>query len=125
MTEEEVWLVQAEHDLEVAEYNLRGKFYAQCLVNCQQATEKALKAIYIAKHRQAPPRIHDIRALGGLVGRDDLAPVLIGLTRWYTEARYPDTADTPAYERATAEDARPAVEATARFLGQTRDQLCA
>jgi len=36
------WLQQAERDLEAAKWSLKGKFY----FNCQQAAEKALKALY-------------------------------------------------------------------------------
>lgn len=124
MREEELWLVQAEHDLEAAEYNLGGGFLDQCLVCCQQATEKALKALYIARHRQAPPRSHDIERLARMVGLEQaLPPELTGLTEWYMEARYPDMADAPAYQKVTSDIAEAALRETRTFLTETRDRL--
>jgi hypothetical protein len=37
------WLEQAEHDIEVAEYNLKGNMLDAAVFYSQQATEKALK----------------------------------------------------------------------------------
>lgn len=115
MREEELWLLQAEHDLEAADHNLRGAFLDQCLVCWQQAAEKALKALYIATHRKVPPRIHDIEELASAVElAHALPPEVAALTRWYLEARCPDLADVPPYQKLEPGTAQAA-------LGRTRD----
>jgi len=124
MSEEEVWLLQAEHDLQAAEHNLRGGFLDHCLICCQQATEKALKALYIAKHRKAPPRMHDIQDLARAVELETSIPgQLVALTRWYLEARYPDVADVPPFQKLDVETAEAALAATRAFLGDARRRL--
>jgi HEPN domain-containing protein len=45
----EAWRRQADNDLKFAKAALRDGFYAQCCFICQQASEKALKAILIAR----------------------------------------------------------------------------
>ena len=40
------WMKQAERDLENAKYELKGGFYEWSCFLCQQAAEKAVKAIY-------------------------------------------------------------------------------
>jgi HEPN domain-containing protein len=45
MSESERWLKQAKIDLENAEWNAKGRFYAQACFLSQQAAEKALKAV--------------------------------------------------------------------------------
>ena len=40
------WLAQAESDLRFAELGLREGFHAQACFTCQQAAEKALKALH-------------------------------------------------------------------------------
>ena len=43
------WLRQAEYDLELAQYEHEGRFYAATCFSAQQAAEKALKAFLYAK----------------------------------------------------------------------------
>jgi hypothetical protein len=40
------WLVQAESDFRFATLGLERGFYAQCCFLCQQAAEKAIKALF-------------------------------------------------------------------------------
>ena len=55
---------QALHDLENAKKNLGMEIYDVCLVLCQQAVEKMLKALWIKKTgNESPPRIHSLRKL--------------------------------------------------------------
>lgn len=49
---------QAQHDLENARKNFGIKVYDVALVLCEQALEKALKALYIAQKQEFAPRIH-------------------------------------------------------------------
>jgi HEPN domain-containing protein len=58
---------QAQEDLETARYNSAGgKFYAAAFF-CQQAVEKALKALYMHQTREPPPSTHSLVVLGRLV----------------------------------------------------------
>ena len=43
------WLEQAEHDIEVAEYNFNGNMLDAAAFYSQQAAETALKSIYISQ----------------------------------------------------------------------------
>lgn len=45
MSESERWLKQAKIDLANAEWNVKGRFYAQACFLSQQSAEKALKAV--------------------------------------------------------------------------------
>lgn len=47
------WLEQAERDLEVARWAFQGSYYEWVCFICQQAAEKALKAVYQSLHREA------------------------------------------------------------------------
>jgi HEPN domain-containing protein len=44
------WMAQAERDLEQAEWSLKGGFYEWVCFTCQQAAEKAVKAVFQARH---------------------------------------------------------------------------
>lgn len=62
---------------------------------CQQAVEKALKAVIFEKTGQTPPRKHDLISLAGdaglLPGLDQEAKKFLRrLTYYYIETRYPD-----------------------------------
>ena len=74
------WLIQARHDLESAKKNQTIELYDVALVLCQQALEKALKALYIAQTGQFPPRIHSLERLADLTQmRPQLEPALLDL----------------------------------------------
>jgi len=58
-TEVKNWLEQAEHDIEVAEYNLKGNMLDAAAFYSQQAAEKALKSLYILKLNELW-KVHDL-----------------------------------------------------------------
>ena len=88
------WLAQAERDLDAARYLLAGARYDAACFACQQAAEKALKAILIWLDGDRP-RTHQIGALLAEVTthRND-APATLGdiaaLDPYYVTTRYPD-----------------------------------
>ncbi len=97
------WWKQAEHDLKVAEYNSKGGFLGAAAFYCQQAVEKALKALYIEKKRESPLPTH---SLTRLARECELPSQFMGtlrrLTSEYYLSRYPDaTEDVPfmTYDR--------------------------
>ena len=53
------WLEQAEHDIEVAEYNFNGNMLDAAAFYSQQAAEKALKSIYISEFNKLW-KVHDL-----------------------------------------------------------------
>ena len=120
----EVWWRQAAHDLQAAQANLATGMFDVALLMAQQAVEKALKALYIAKLGQTPPRIHDIERLSRAVGvESDLHEQVFDLTDWYLEGRYPDLADRPAFEKATEEIARDMLAHVDAALQKIRSEL--
>ena len=85
-----VWLQRAKYDLKAAEYNITGELFDHASFWCQQATEKALKAVYIKKFGKLL-KVHELVHLGKKVG----APVEIlelceELNPYYIQTRYPD-----------------------------------
>ena len=86
----EEWLDRAREDLDDAEFNLKGDRYRLACFLCQQAAEKALKAVYIKKFKKLM-KTHDLVILGREV---NLPEKLIGyckeLSPAYMYSRYPD-----------------------------------
>ena len=90
-----VWLDIAEDDIETAEYCYQGKRYLWSLFMCQQAVEKAIKAVFLEKTEKTPPKKHDLIALAGAAGilgdcSENTQDLLRHLSLYYIETRYPD-----------------------------------
>jgi len=104
----DVWVQQAELDLQAAEINLNQKLYYVCAFLCHQAIEKMMKAVFMSKNKQAPPNLHNLRELGELVGLpESLLTKARKLSRDFIVSRYPDAAgDVPAkiYDKEIAEE---------------------
>lgn len=84
------WLAQAKHDLSNAQFNFDGDRFDLAAFLCQQAAEKALKAVYIKKHK-ALRKTHDLVLLGREVGLpENMLQYCKELTPAYTYTRYPD-----------------------------------
>ena len=87
----ENWWQQAERDLDTANYLFDGKRYKEASFFCQQAAEKALKALLLKKEAKII-KIHDLVKLAQLVNiSDDLLTDCEKLTFVYVDTRYPDT----------------------------------
>lgn len=85
------WLEKAEHDLNTAKINLEQRVYDASAFFCQQAVEKALKALYIEKHSELI-KTHDLNFLGKKVGLPgDLLKACNRISTFYVESRYPDS----------------------------------
>ncbi|MBI5036562.1 HEPN domain-containing protein [Candidatus Micrarchaeota archaeon] len=108
------WLEQAKEDLETAEANFQTKRYYACAFFCQQAAEKALKALTIERLHEFP-RTHSLVELGIKVGfgKDE---DLIELNPDYTISRYPDAASAVPAKIYTAKKAEEKLEAAKRVL---------
>lgn len=107
------WLKQADHDLEMAKKNYQIEGYDICLILCQQAIEKFLKALYIYQRNEFPPRIHSFKKLIELLALpQDLLGEIINIERYYSVLRYPDVSEAIPYENCTKEDAEIGIQKT-------------
>jgi len=89
------WLDAAREDLNTAKYNFKGKHCLWAIFLCQQALEKALKAVYFEQAGEVPPRKHDLVVLtniANLTSECDEARLdfLRRLSVYYLESRYPE-----------------------------------
>lgn len=118
------WLTQAHHDLDAAKKNQAIELYDVALVLCQQALEKALKALYIAQTGQFPPRIHSLERLADLTQmRPRLEQALLDLEDFYIRLRYPDFSGPMPYELAEPADVVQAVSLTEQALSAVEKEI--
>lgn len=96
---------RARYDLACTQTVFDGGKYLYVYFTCQQAVEKALKALIIERTGRSPPRILDLRALAQQAGiADELSPerlsLLARLTELYVGVRYAiDEAEIASLER--------------------------
>ena len=122
-------MAQAKRDLEGAEWAIRGGYYEWACFMCQQAAEKALKAVYV--ERGAEVWGHSVRhLLRGLQAETDPAeyPQLDDCAReldtYYIPTRYPDTQNGGVpYETYQPADANRALACAQRILRLCDDLL--
>jgi HEPN domain-containing protein len=87
------WAERAEYDLDTADAMLEAGRYVYVLFCCQQAAEKALKAVIIQKTGQMPPRIHNLLRLtetAGIELSEERIDLLTKLSGYYIKSRYPE-----------------------------------
>jgi len=85
------WLKKAEHDFVTSGVNFQQEIYDASAFFCQQAVEKALKALYIRKFKKLI-RTHDLVYLGKKVDLpEELLEFCDEITSFYIETRYPDS----------------------------------
>lgn len=87
------WLKQAKRDLEKAKLDIDHSFFEWACFSAQQASEKAVKALYLAGNMNV--RGHSVlKMLEGLQGSfnisEDLFHAARLLDRYYIESRYPN-----------------------------------
>lgn len=111
--EAERWLAQARSDLGFAELGVHGGYHAQACFMCQQAGEKALKALHYFGGERFVPGHSLVRLLAPLLARHpalgDLQEGVRRLDQYYVPTRYPNGLpdDIPAnvFSRAQAAEA--------------------
>ena len=119
------WFRYAEEDLASARLLLASLsvFPKQSCYHAQQAAEKSLKALLIAR-KIVFPKTHDLLALARLLTPDDASVVagidLGDLTTWVVTARYPMDP-----EEATASDAHGAIGMVDILIERIRIRLAA
>lgn len=113
------WWKRAKGDLKKAKDNLNIKNYDLTSFLCQQAVEKALKALLIKKTKKFP-KIHDLVRLGRLVDIDkDLLKNCEKLTSVYVETRYPDISDI----KYTKEEAEQDIKTAKKVIKWVREKI--
>ena len=118
------WVRQADHDLENARKNLDIEAYDVSLILCEQAAEKILKALYIKKRREEPPRTHSLRKLIDLTSMpEDALKLVAELDSYYLILRYPDVGDIVPYENVDYEDAEDGINKAEQIIELVKNQL--
>lgn len=118
MTEKDKWMNMALHELETAEYNLEGSILDAAAFHCQQAVEKALKALYIKEYKRLI-RTHDLLFLGKKLNLpDDLIEICDAINPFYIGARYPDM-----YEEYGEEEVEEAINRAREVIEWVRKKI--
>jgi HEPN domain-containing protein/predicted nucleotidyltransferase len=109
------WITVTRNDLRMAELALEEDMFNQCLFHCQQAVEKAMKAL-LTWHDEPAPRHHDLKTLGSCCIRlaPSIAPELEAsyrLSDWAVNGRYPPAKAGPEEASFGMRLARQAVDA--------------
>ena len=121
------WLQQAERDLEAAKWSLKGKFYEWACFSCQQATEKALKALY--QHLNLDAWGHSVSKLMADLPKKARPPKsliekAIYLDRFYIPTRYPNDLPSGApMSYFTERDAKEAIKYGGEIIRYCKDKI--
>ncbi|NPA41804.1 MAG: HEPN domain-containing protein [Aquificae bacterium] len=89
------WLRQAKRDLEKAQLDLEHGFYEWACFTAQQASEKAVKALYYSMNMEVRGRslyklLKTLSEMKGIEVDEELLHYARVLDRYYIEARYPN-----------------------------------
>jgi len=87
------WFLQADYDMDTAQYMFDGRRYFYCIFMCHLSIEKALKGLYRAKLKSDPPKIHNLLYLAQKVQLTlppALQEVVFMLNRVSVPTRYPE-----------------------------------
>ena len=102
MAEEEMnWFKQAERDIKSAENSLISRDYYVASFLCEQAIEKALKALYLKK-KGIIKKVHNLVILAKDLGLPvELIDICDAVNPVYMDTRYPDARGGLPYEHYT------------------------
>ncbi|HNR12930.1 MAG TPA: HEPN domain-containing protein [Thermodesulfobacteriota bacterium] len=87
------WMEQARYDFDTAKAMFESGRYLYVLFCCQQAVEKALKAVIVKRTEEFPPRVHSLMRLAeyaSLEPSEERAALLRELSAYYIQTRYPE-----------------------------------
>lgn len=111
------WLDQSNDDFDGAEFNFDGGKYYIAAFLCQQAVEKALKALFLFERKGEVPQSHSLIYLASNTSTPkNYYSFLKELTPKFIDTRYPDASvDLPSriYDK----------QNTARLMKQSKDVL--
>ena len=112
------WFRQAEHDLAKARLDRQWHYFEWACFTAHQAAEKAVKAVYYARHGEA--RGHGVRELLtslGLPIKETLLGLAASLDRFYIPTRYPNGLPAGApHNYFSQDDTDQAIEAAEAIL---------
>lgn len=111
-------------DLRAAEWNQQGQFSYVVSWLAQQAAEKALKALWLERHGEEPPRTHAVQFLGRELDvppsmqadLDLVAPV-------FGQVRYPELAGPAPVDSISEAAANAHLAAAGRVLAWIAEEL--
>jgi HEPN domain-containing protein len=87
------WFLQADYDMDTAQYMFDGGRYFYCIFMCHLSIEKALKGLYRARLKSDPPKVHDLLFLANrarLAAPAEVKDLLYELDGLSVPTRYPD-----------------------------------
>jgi HEPN domain-containing protein len=118
---EQGWVDQAQYDLETAKAMLSSGRHLYVLFCCQQAVEKALKAIIVRRTGELPPRVHNLLRLAEAAQVQpsaDQSRFLGELSAYYIQSRYPEEikAAGSSVTRSLAEEVLRATEKSLQWV---------
>jgi len=118
---EQGWSDRARYDLETARVMLASGRYLYVVFCCQQAVEKALKAVIVRKTGALPPRVHNLLRLAEAAGAqpDQEQNRFLGeLSAYYIQSRYPEEIEIAdsSISRELAEDVMKNTEQVVRWV---------
>jgi|SRR3989338_9084370 len=103
----ENWWKQAESDFIKAENLFKTKNFDGTAFYCQQCVEKGLKALYMVKFAENPPKTHDLILLSDKLGAPErIKEVGRRLTPTYILSRYPGITETIPAELYSAQQGK-------------------
>jgi len=115
MKEKIKWIEQAKADFITAKINFKGKRYYAAILFCEQALEKALKALWLKKIKKEFPYTHDLTFfMNKLKLPNSFKNICKDLTTAYTETRYP--LDEIPYKKFSKQDAEEILKETKKVL---------
>jgi HEPN domain-containing protein len=88
------WIIQAEFDIETAEYMFQGGRHFYAVFMCHLSLEKALKGIYCKKLQDVPPKVHNLVFLinkTGISPPETLGKFIVKLNEANIATRYPES----------------------------------
>ena len=87
------WIERSQYDFDTAKAMLASGRYLYVVFCCQQAVEKALKAVITSRTGELPPRIHNLLRLAE-TAKLDLSTARLQflgeLSAYYIQSRYPE-----------------------------------
>lgn len=122
--EAERWFLQSEEEFETAKVSFNGKKWFAASFWCQQAVEKALKALYIVKKKESSGTTHSLTFLGReLHVPREYFNFLRDLTKEYYLSRYPDASEDVPFKAYMKEDAENYLRQCEKVLQWVKSQL--
>lgn len=91
------WIEQSNEDFKTARAMFRSRRWKYTIFMCQQSIEKYLKAIYMKKKQEFPPRIHNLFRLAEMIDKacfpGNYLEFFSELSLYYIQSRYPEDID--------------------------------